>query len=147
MKKFLLFLSVLAIVGCTSANQNMSSEDAQKARLIKLAEEKEMAEQKAQEEKIAAEQAAAEQNAVVEENVKEAKEEAVAEEPENKDFVTVRYNNKTRGQIMQAEMARITDEMKALEQKVNNYLDYGNKLREYKEKLDNLEKLNNASIN
>lgn len=142
MKKFLLFLSMLTIVGCTSANKAVEPTDAQKARLLRLADEKEQAKQMAEQQRIEKEAA------VKMERTGEETEEALASQNINteNDFVSKRYDGKTRGEIMQNEMARITDEMKVLEEKVNNYLDYGNKLRDYKEKLDNLERMNSVSI-
>ena len=52
----------------------------------------------------------------------------------------------TRGEIMEYEMTRISDEMNALQADVQQYQEKKAQLKAYQEKLEKLEKLNNAGL-
>ena len=63
-----------------------------------------------------------------------------------------RENNKkshkgmSRGEIMEYEMTRVSEEMNALQTNVQQYQEKKTQLKAYQEKLQNLEKLNNAGM-
>ena len=56
------------------------------------------------------------------------------------------HKGMTRGEIMEYEMTRVSDEMNALQADVQQYQEKKAQLKSYQEKLENLDKLNNAGI-
>ncbi|KXA26860.1 hypothetical protein HMPREF3221_00080 [Fusobacterium nucleatum] len=56
------------------------------------------------------------------------------------------HKGMTRGEIMEYEMTRISDEMNALQADVQQYQEKKAQLKAYQEKLEKLEKLNNAGL-
>ena len=56
------------------------------------------------------------------------------------------HKGMSRGEIMEYEMTRVSDEMNALQADVQQYQEKKAQLKSYQEKLENLDKLNNAGI-
>ena len=56
------------------------------------------------------------------------------------------HKGMTRGEIMEYEMTRVSDEMNALQADVQQYQEKKAQLKAYQEKLEKLEKLNNAGL-
>jgi hypothetical protein len=56
------------------------------------------------------------------------------------------HKGMTRGEIMEYEMTRVSDEMNALQADVQQYQEKKAQLKAYQEKLQKLEELNNAGI-
>ena len=56
------------------------------------------------------------------------------------------HKGMTRGEIMEYEMTRVSEEMNALQTNVQQYQEKKTQLKAYQEKLQNLEKLNNAGM-
>ena len=127
MKKILLSLSLL-ILACTNMDTSTDeSKEAQISRLLKEADKK-------KEETVEVEKT------VVTDNGEEVTEGEVA--VQNKKS----HKGMTRGEIMEYEMTRVSDEMNALQADVQQYQEKKAQLKAYQEKLQKLEELNNAGI-
>ena len=128
MKKILLLSLSLLILACTNMDTSTDeSKEAQISRLLKEADKK-------KEETVEVEKT------VVTDNGEEVTEGEVA--VQNKKS----YKGMTRGEIMEYEMTRVSDEMNALQADVQQYQEKKAQLKAYQEKLQKLEELNNAGI-
>ena len=128
MKKILLLSLSLLILACTNMDTSTDeSKEAQISRLLKEADKKK-------------EETAEVEKTVVTDNGEEVTEEEVA--VQNKKS----HKGMTRGEIMEYEMARVSDEMNALQADVQQYQEKKAQLKAYQEKLQKLEELNNAGI-
>ena len=128
MKKILLLSLSLLILACTNMDTSTDeSKEAQISRLLKEADKKK--EETVEVEKI-----------VVTDNGEEVTEGEVA--VQNKKS----HKGMTRGEIMEYEMTRVSDEMNALQADVQQYQEKKAQLKAYQEKLQKLEELNNAGI-
>ena len=128
MKKILLLSLSLLILACTNMDTSTDeSKEAQISRLLKEADKK-------KEETVEVEKT------VVTDNGEEVTEEEVA--VQNKKS----HKGMTRGEIMEYEMTRVSDEMNALQADVQQYQEKKAQLKAYQEKLEKLEKLNNAGL-
>ncbi len=124
MKKILLLSLSLLILACTNMDTSTDeSKEAQISRLLKEADKK-------KEETVEVEKT------VVTDNGEE--EVAVQNKKSHKGM--------TRGEIMEYEMTRVSDEMNALQADVQQYQEKKAQLKAYQEKLQKLEELNNAGI-
>ena len=125
MKKILLLILSLLMFACTNNTSIEEDKEAQISRLLKEADKK-----REETEKIV---------------INEKGEKVVVEE------VPVENNKKShkgmsRGEIMEYEMTRVSEEMNALQTNVQQYQEKKAQLKAYQEKLQNLEKLNNAGM-
>jgi len=128
LKKILLLSLSLLILACTNMDTSTDeSKEAQISRLLKEADKK-------KEETVEVEKT------VVTDNGEEVTEEEVA--VQNKKS----HKGMTRGEIMEYEMTRVSDEMNALQADVQQYQEKKAQLKAYQEKLQKLEELNNAGI-
>lgn len=128
MKKVLLLSLSLLILACTNMDTSTDeSKEAQISRLLKEADKK-------KEETVEVEKT------VVTDNGEEVTEGEVA--VQNKKS----HKGMTRGEIMEYEMTRVSDEMNALQADVQQYQEKKAQLKAYQEKLQKLEELNNAGI-
>ncbi|ASG29221.1 MULTISPECIES: defensin-inducing lipoprotein FAD-I [Fusobacterium] len=128
MKKILLLSLSLLILACTNMDTSTDeSKEAQISRLLKEADKKK-------------EETAEVEKTVVTDNGEEVTEEEVA--VQNKKS----HKGMTRGEIMEYEMTRVSDEMNALQADVQQYQEKKAQLKAYQEKLQKLEELNNAGI-
>ena len=128
MKKILLLSLSLLMLACTNMDTSTDeSKEAQISRLLKEADKKK-------------EETAEVEKTVVTDNGEEVTEEEVA--VQNKKS----HKGMTRGEIMEYEMTRISDEMNALQADVQQYQEKKAQLKAYQEKLEKLEKLNNAGL-
>ena len=128
MKKILLLSLSLLILACSNMDTSTDeSKEAQISRLLKEADKK-------KEETVEVEKT------VVTDNGEEVTEEEVA--VQNKKS----HKGMTRGEIMEYEMTRVSDEMNALQSDVQQYQEKKAQLKAYQEKLQKLEELNNAGI-
>ena len=128
MKKILLLSLSLLILACTNMDTSRDeSKEAQISRLLKEADKK-------KEETVEVEKT------VVTDNGEEVTEGEVA--VQNKKS----HKGMTRGEIMEYEMTRVSDEMNALQADVQQYQEKKAQLKAYQEKLQKLEELNNAGI-
>jgi len=128
LKKILLLSLSLLILACTNMDTSTDeSKEAQISRLLKEADKKK-------------EETAEVEKTVVTDNGEEVTEEEVA--VQNKKS----HKGMTRGEIMEYEMTRVSDEMNALQADVQQYQEKKAQLKAYQEKLQKLEELNNAGI-
>ena len=128
MKKILLLSLSLLILACTNMDTSTDeSKEAQISRLLKEADKKK-------------EETAEVEKTVVTDNGEEVTEEEVA--VQNKKS----HKGMTRGEIMEYEMTRVSDEMNAIQADVQQYQEKKAQLKAYQEKLQKLEELNNAGI-
>ena len=128
MKKILLLSLSLLMLACTNMDTSTDeSKEAQISRLLKEADKK-------KEETVEVEKT------VVTDNGEEVTEGEVA--VQNKKS----HKGMTRGEIMEYEMTRVSDEMNALQSDVQQYQEKKAQLKAYQEKLQKLEELNNAGI-
>ena len=128
MKKILLLSLSLLILACTNMDTSTDeSKEAQISRLLKEADKKK-------------EETAEVEKTVVTDNGEEVTEEEVA--VQNKKS----HKGMTRGEIMEYEMTRVSDEMNTLQADVQQYQEKKAQLKAYQEKLQKLEELNNAGI-
>jgi len=124
LKKILLLSLSLLILACTNMDTSTDeSKEAQISRLLKEADKK-------KEETVEVEKT------VVTDNGEE--EVAVQNKKSHKGM--------TRGEIMEYEMTRVSDEMNALQADVQQYQEKKAQLKAYQEKLQKLEELNDAGI-
>ena len=128
MKKILLLSLSLLILACSNMDTSTDeSKEAQISRLLKEADKK-------KEETVEVEKTVVTDNG---EKITE-KETTVQNKKSHKGM--------TRGEIMEYEMTRVSDEMNALQADVQQYQEKKAQLKSYQEKLENLDKLNNAGI-
>ena len=129
-KKIIILLSALLMFSCTNTTTGGvdESKEEQMARLLEEANkiktvkvEKTVINDKGEE-------------VVVEE------EQAVADQDKRS------HKGMTRGEIMEYEMTRVSEEMNALQEEVKQSQEKKAQLKTYQEKLQNLEKLNNAGL-
>ena len=125
MKKILLLILSLLMFACTNNASIEEDKEAQISRLLKEADKK-----REETEKIV---------------INEKGEKVVVEE------VPVENNKKShkgmsRGEIMEYEMTRVSEEMNALHADVQQYQEKKTQLNAYQEKLENLKKLNDAGM-
>ena len=128
MKKILLLLSSLFLIACTNMDTSVDeSKEAQISRLLKEADKKK-------------EETVEVKKTVVTNNGEEITEEKVTIQDKKS------HKGMTRGEIMEYEMTRVSDEMNALQADVQQYQEKKAQLKAYQEKLEKLEKLNNAGL-
>ena len=128
MKKILLLLSSLFLIACTNMDTSVDeSKEAQISRLLKEADKKK-------------EETVEVKKTVVTNNGEEITEEKVTIQDKKS------HKGMRRGEIMEYEMTRVSDEMNALQADVQQYQEKKAQLKSYQEKLENLDKLNNAGI-
>ena len=128
MKKILLLLSSLFLIACTNMDTSVDeSKEAQISRLLKEADKKK-------------EETVEVKKTVVTNNGEEITEEKVTIQDKKS------HKGMTRGEIMEYEMTRVSDEMNALQADVQQYQEKKAQLKAYQEKLQKLEELNNAGI-
>jgi len=123
------------MLACTNNNTNVDeSKEAQISRLLKEADKKK--EEIKEEIKV-------EEQVVINDKGEEVavEEEQIVVEQDKKS-----HKGMTRGEIMEYEMTRISDEMNALQADVQQYQEKKAQLKAYQEKLEKLEKLNNAGL-
>lgn len=123
MKKLLLLLSTLLIVACTNITNVDETKEDQRARLLEEANKT---------------------RTVTKTVENETGEETVVEEVQIQNKKS--HKGMTRGEIMEYEMTRVSEEMNALQADVQQYQEKKAQLKAYQEKLENLKRLNEASI-
>ena len=128
MKKILLLLSSLFLFACADIDTGVDeSKEAQISRLLKEADKKK-------------EKTVEVEKKLVTDNGEEViEEEATVQNKKS-------HKGMTRGEIMEYEMTRVSDEMNALQSDVQQYQEKKAQLKAYQEKLQKLEELNNAGI-
>ena len=129
-KKIMLLLSALLMFSCTNATVGGADEskEEQMARLLEEAN-------KVKTVKV--------EKTVINDKVEELdveEEQAVVVQDKRS------HEGMTRGEIMEYEMTRVSEEMNALQADVQQYQEKKAQLKAYQEKLENLEKLNNAGL-
>lgn len=128
MKKILLLSLSLLMLACTNMDTSTDeSKEAQISRLLKEADKKK-------------EETVEVVKTVVTDNGEKITEEETT--VQNKKS----HKGMTRGEIMEYEMTRVSDEMNALQADVQQYQEKKAQLKAYQEKLQKLEELNNAGI-
>ena len=128
MKKILLLSLSLLILACSNMDTSTDeSKEAQISRLLKEADKKK-------------EETVEVKKTVVTNNGEEITEEKVTIQDKKS------HKGMTRGEIMEYEMTRVSDEMNALQSDVQQYQEKKAQLKAYQEKLQKLEELNNAGI-
>ena len=128
MKKILLLSLSLLMLACTNMDTSTDeSKEAQISRLLKEADKK-------KEETVEVEK-----TVVTDNGEKITEEETTVQNKKS-------HKGMTRGEIMEYEMTRISDEMNALQADVQQYQEKKAQLKAYQEKLEKLEKLNNAGL-
>ena len=128
MKKILLLSLSLLILACSNMDTSTDeSKEAQISRLLKEADKK-------KEETVEVEK-----TVVTDNGEKITEEETTVQNKKS-------HKGMTRGEIMEYEMTRVSDEMNALQADVQQYQEKKAQLKAYQEKLQKLEELNNAGI-
>lgn len=128
MKKILLLPLSLLMLACTNMDTSTDeSKEAQISRLLKEADKK-------KEETVEVEK-----TVVTDNGEKITEEETTVQNKKS-------HKGMTRGEIMEYEMTRVSDEMNALQADVQQYQEKKAQLKAYQEKLQKLEELNNAGI-
>ena len=128
MKKILLLSLSLLMLACTNMDTSTDeSKEAQISRLLKEADKK-------KEETVEVEK-----TVVTDNGEKNTEEETTVQNKKS-------HKGMTRGEIMEYEMTRVSDEMNALQSDVQQYQEKKAQLKAYQEKLQKLEELNNAGI-
>ena len=128
MKKILLLSLSLLMLACTNMDTSTDeSKEAQISRLLKEADKK-----KEETEEV-------EKTVVTDNGEKITEEETTVQNKKS-------HKGMTRGEIMEYEMTRVSDEMNALQADVQQYQEKKAQLKAYQEKLQKLEELNNAGI-
>ena len=123
------------MLACTNNNTSVDeSKEAQVSRLLKEADKKK--EEIKEEVKV-------EEQVVINDKGEEVavEEEQIVVEQDKKS-----HKGMTRGEIMEYEMTRVSDEMNALQADVQQYQEKKAQLKAYQEKLQKLEELNNVGI-
>ena len=128
MKKILLLSLSLLMLACTNMDTSTDeSKEAQISRLLKEADKK-------KEETVEVEK-----TVVTDNGEKITEEETTVQNKKS-------HKGMTRGEIMEYEMTRVSDEMNALQADVQQYQEKKAQLKAYQEKLQKLEELNKAGI-
>jgi len=128
LKKILLLSLSLLMLACTNMDTSTDeSKEAQISRLLKEADKK-------KEETVEVEK-----TVVTDNGEKITEEETTVQNKKS-------HKGMTRGEIMEYEMTRVSDEMNALQADVQQYQEKKAQLKAYQEKLQKLEELNNAGI-
>lgn len=128
MKKILLLSLSLLMLACTNMDTSTDeSKEAQISRLLKEADKK-------KEETVEVEK-----TVVTDNGEKITEEETTVQNKKS-------HKGMTRGEIMEYEMTRVSDEMNALQADVQQYQEKKAQLKAYQEKLQKLEELNNVGI-
>ncbi|VTX70576.1 Uncharacterised protein [Fusobacterium nucleatum] len=128
MKKILLLSLSLLMLACTNMDTSTDeSKEAQISRLLKEADKK-------KEETVEVEK-----TVVIDNGEKITEEETTVQNKKS-------HKGMTRGEIMEYEMTRVSDEMNALQSDVQQYQEKKAQLKAYQEKLQKLEELNNVGI-
>ena len=128
MKKILLLSLSLLMLACTNMDTSTDeSKEAQISRLLKEADKK-------KEETVEVEK-----TVVTDNGEKITEEETTVQNKKS-------HKGMTRGEIMEYEMTRVSDEMNTLQADVQQYQEKKAQLKAYQEKLQKLEELNNAGI-
>ena len=128
MKKILLLSLSLLMLACTNMDTSTDeSKEAQISRLLKEADKK-------KEETVEVEK-----TVVTDNGEKITEEETTVQNKKS-------HKGMRRGEIMEYEMTRVSDEMNALQADVQQYQEKKAQLKAYQEKLQKLEELNNAGI-
>lgn len=128
MKKILLLSLSLLILACTNMDTSTDeSKEAQISRLLKEADKK-------KEETVEVEK-----TVVTDNGEKITEEETTVQNKKS-------HKGMTRGEIMEYEMTRVSEEMNALHADVQQYQEKKAQLNAYQEKLENLKKLNDAGM-
>ena len=128
MNKILLLSLSLLMLACTNMDTSTDeSKEAQISRLLKEADKK-------KEETVEVEK-----TVVTDNGEKITEEETTVQNKKS-------HKGMTRGEIMEYEMTRVSDEMNALQADVQQYQEKKAQLKAYQEKLQKLEELNNAGI-
>lgn len=128
MKKILLLLTTLFLFACTNTTDIDESKEAQISRLLKEADKKK------------------EETITVKKTIINDKGEELVVEEEAPVQDKKSHKGMTRGEIMEYEMTRVSEEMNALQADVQQYQEKKAQLKAYQEKLDNLKRLNDAGI-
>ena len=128
MKKILLLSLSLLMLACTNMDTSTDeSKEAQISRLLKEADKK-------KEETVEVEK-----TVVTDNGEKITEEETTVQNKKS-------HKGMTRGEIMEYEMTRVSEEMNALQTNVQQYQEKKTQLKAYQEKLQKLEEFNNAGI-
>ena len=128
MKKILLLSLSLLMLACTNMDTSTDeSKEAQISRLLKEADKK-------KEETVEVEK-----TVVTDNGEKITEEETTVQNKKS-------HKGMTRGEIMEYEMTRVSDEMNALQSDVQQYQEKKAQLKAYQEKIQKLEEVNNAGI-
>ena len=128
MKKILLLSLSLLMLACT--NMDTSTDESKEAQISRLLKETD----KKKEETVEVEK-----TVVTDNGEKITEEETTVQNKKS-------HKGMTRGEIMEYEMTRVSDEMNALQADVQQYQEKKAQLKAYQEKLQKLEELNNAGI-
>lgn len=128
MKKILLLLTTLFLFACTNTTDIDESKEAQISRLLKEADKKK------------------EETITVKKTIINDKGEELVVEEEAPVQDKKSHKGMTRGEIMEYEMTRVSEEMNALQADVQQYQEKKAQLKAYQEKLDDLKRLNDAGI-
>ncbi len=133
LKKLLILSSALLMLSCTNITSGGADEtkEGQVTRLLKEADKIKTVE--------------VEKTEISNENgevVVQEEEVSITEEEKSKR----RHKGMTRGEIMEYEMTRISEEMNALQADIHQTQEKKAQLKAYKEKLENLKRLNEAGI-
>ena len=133
LKKLLILLSSLFMFSCTNVTTDGVDEtkDEQMARLLEEAN------------KIKSVKTV--EKVTLDENNQEVVGVAVEEEAPTEDGRRS-HTGMTRGEIMEYEMTRVSEEMNALQEEVKQSQEKKTQLKAYQEKLENLKRLNDAGI-
>jgi len=128
LKKILLLSLSLLMLACT--NMDTSTDESKEAQISRLLKETD----KKKEETVEVEK-----TVVTDNGEKITEEETTVQNKKS-------HKGMTRGEIMEYEMTRVSDEMNALQADVQQYQEKKAQLKAYQEKLQKLEELNNAGI-
>ena len=128
MKKILLLSLSLLMLACT--NMDTSTDESKEAQISRLLKEADKKKEKTVE---------VEKKLVTDNGEEVIEEEATVQNKKS-------HKGMTRGEIMEYEMTRVSDEMNALQSDVQQYQEKKAQLKAYQEKLQKLEELNNAGI-
>ena len=128
MKKILLLSLSLLILACT--NMNTSTDESKEAQISRLLKEADKKKEKTVE---------VEKKLVTDNGEEVIEEEATVQNKKS-------HKGMTRGEIMEYEMTRVSEEMNALQEEVKQSQEKKTQLKSYQEKLENLKRLNEAGI-
>lgn len=129
LKKLLVLLSALLMFSCT--NTTGGADESKEDQMARLLEEANKVKTVKVEKTVINDKG---EEVVVEE------EQAVADQDKRS------HKGMTRGEIMEYEMTRVSEEMNALQEEVKQSQEKKTQLKSYQEKLENLKRLNEAGI-